>query len=158
MGLIVAAAVVVAAVIAVVVIVVVHNASIDRQRNALASANVTLVTHFDRYSQQAVACEKVANPYRCLERADLDLLPHLRAYATALQRAGDLGLDAAVMAHAHAQAGAAVGTFSHVGHAPATKAAYHDAVAQTRLTQVVAAFGDSVNAVRAQLDPGATSR
>ena len=136
---------------------IVHTQSVNRQRDALGTANATLVTNFDHYSTRALACEKVANPYRCLERADLALLPHLRTYASALHSAGDLGFDAVVMAHARAQANAIVESFARVSGAAPTKAAYRTAVTRAGLDRVVVSFGDSLNAVRAQLDPSAAS-
>jgi hypothetical protein len=137
-----------------VIAVVRHDAAVTAAKQSLAQADRTLAATFNSYSERTRVCEGVANPYKCIESADLALVPHLSDYARSLDHAGNAGLAKSVIDVAHADSQNAVRVFHLVGSAAPTKAGYTTAVARSDLFRVVSTLQNSVNAVINQLNPG----
>jgi hypothetical protein len=134
-----------------------HHDAVARAQNSLAAADRDLATQFTGYSTRTRACVGVANPYQCIEQADLALVPHLGAYGQALGHAGDAGLAPSVIDQARADARQAARAFQMVGRAPPTKAGYTVAVTQSKLSSLVSRLQSSVNAIIGRLNPGRSS-
>jgi hypothetical protein len=122
------------------------------QQDTIAKANNTMVDQFTVYERLSAACEKVANPYRCIEQIDKALAPHLRAYASVLQGTTGSGISASSLARAHTDALLAAAAFQMVGRAPPTKAGYTAIENRSGLTAVVSRLQTSVNRVATELD------
>jgi uncharacterized Zn finger protein len=131
-----------------------HDAAVTAAKQSLVQADRTLAATFNGYSQRTHACEGVANPYKCIESADLALAPHLSDYARSLDHATNAGLAKRVIDVAHADSENAVRAFHLVGSAAPTKAGYTTVVARSDLFSVVGTLQNSVNAVISQLNPG----
>ena len=131
-----------------------HDAAVTAAKQSLAQADRTLAARFNGYTQRTTACERVANPYKCIESADLALVPHLNDYAGSLDHATSAGLAQKVINAAHADAENAARAFHMVGGAAPTKAGYTKAVARSDLFSVVGTLQNSVNAVISQLNQG----
>ena len=132
-----------------------HNAAVAKQRQALATADRNLAATFAGYASRTNACARVANPYRCIERADVAMVPPLAAYVEALDRAGNTGLGRPVIDGARTSAQQAAQAFQKVGHAAPTKEGYTRSVTRSDVVGIVATLQDSVNAVIRQLNPPA---
>jgi hypothetical protein len=131
-----------------------HDASVTAAKQSLAQADRTLAARFNSYTQRTEACEGVANPYKCIESADLALVPHLNDYVRSLDHATSAGLAQKVVNVAHADAENAARAFHLVGGAAPTKAGYTKAVARSDLFSVVGTLQASVNGVISQLNQG----
>jgi hypothetical protein len=131
-----------------------HDAAVTAAKQSLAQADKTLAAQFNGYTQRTTACERVANPYKCIESADRALVPHLNNYAGSLDHATSAGLAERVINAAHADADHAAKAFHMVGGAAPTKAGYTKAVARSDLFSVVDTLQNSVNAVIHQLNQG----
>jgi hypothetical protein len=122
------------------------------RQDTIANANNALVDQFNVYDRQSAACEKVANPYRCLEQADAALVPHLHTYASVLQRTTGSGISTSSLAQARMDALGAAAAFQLVGRAPPTKAGYTVAENRSGLSGIVSRLQTSVNRVATELD------
>jgi hypothetical protein len=131
-----------------------HDAAVTAAKQSLVQADKTLAAQFNSYTQRTRACEGVANPYKCIESADLALAPQLTNYAGSLDHATSAGLAQKVINGAHADAENAARAFHMVGGAAPTKAGYTKAVARSDLFSVVGTLQNSVNAVISQLNRG----
>jgi hypothetical protein len=131
-----------------------HDAAVTAAKQSLVQADKTLAAQFSRYTQRTTACERVANPYECIESADRALVPHLNNYAGSLDHATRAGLAQKVINAGHADAENAARAFHMVGRAAPTKAGYTKAVAESDLFRVVGTLQNSVNAVIRQLNQG----
>jgi hypothetical protein len=131
-----------------------HDAAVTAAKQSLAQADRTLAARFNSYTQRTKACEGVANPYKCIESADLALVPHLNDYVRSLGHATNAGLAQKVVNVARTDAENAARAFHLVGGAAPTKAGYTKAVAQSDLFSVVGTLQNSVNAVISQLNQG----
>jgi hypothetical protein len=137
-----------------IVVVQRHDAAVTAAKQSLAQADRTLAAHFNGYTRRSGACERVANPYKCIESADRALVPHLDDYARSLDDATSAGLSQKVINVAHTDAEHAARAFHMVGGAAPTKAGYTTAVDRSDLFRVVATLQNSVNAVIGQLNQG----
>ena len=135
-----------------VTVVTVTSVSRVHAQDTIANANNALVDHFNTYARQSAACEKVANPYRCLERADAALVLPLHTYASVLQRTSGSGVSASSTDQARMDALVAAGAFQMVGRAPPTKAGYTVAETRSGLPAIVSRLQASVNRVATELD------
>jgi hypothetical protein len=131
-----------------------HDAAVAAAKQSLAQADKTLAAQFNGYTQRTRACERVANPYKCIESADRALVPHLNSYAGSLDHATSAGLAQKVIGATHADAENAAWAFHMVGGAAPTKAGYIKAVARSDLFSVVGTLQNSVNAVISRLNQG----
>jgi hypothetical protein len=131
-----------------------HDAVVTAAKQSLVQADRTLAARFNSYTQRTMACERVANPYECIESADLALAPHLNDYARSLDHATSAGLAQKVINGAHVDSENAARAFHMVGGAAPTKAGYTKAVARSDLFSVVGTLQNSVNAVISQLNQG----
>jgi hypothetical protein len=122
------------------------------RQDTIANANNALVDHFNAYDRQTAACEKVANPYRCLEQADAALVPLLHTYASVLQRTTGSGISTSSLAQARMDALVTAAAFETVGGAPPTKAGYTVAENRSGLPGLVSRLQTSVNRVATELD------
>jgi hypothetical protein len=147
-----AAVVLVAVAIAVAVLLVVaHNATRSRQERSLANDTTRLVRQFDGYESQGAACEKVANPYSCIERADAAMAPHLDDYAREVKGVSGSGISPTVLDRAARDGQSAARAFRVVGGAAHTKAGYVQAVSRSGIFTVVHQFQTSVTALSDRL-------
>jgi hypothetical protein len=121
-------------------------------QDTIANANNTLVDQFDAYDSRSAACEKVANPYRCIEKADAALAPHLRTYASVLQRTTGSGISTTSLTQARMDALVAAAAFEMVGRAPPTKVGYTVTEDRSGLTEIVSRLQASVNQVATELN------
>jgi hypothetical protein len=131
-----------------------HDAAVTAAKQSLVQADKTLAAQFNSYTQRTKACERVANPYKCIESADRALVLHLNDYARSLDHATNAGLAPKVINGAHADSENAARAFHLVGGAAPTKAGYTKAVARSDLFKVVGTLQNSVNEVISQLNPG----
>jgi hypothetical protein len=131
-----------------------HDAAVTAAKQSLVQADRTLAATFNSYSQRTRACEGVANPYKCIESADLALVPHLNDYARSLDHATSAGLPQKVIDVAHADSENAARAFHMVGGAAPTKAGYTKGVTRSDLFSVVGTLQNSVNGVISQLNQG----
>ncbi len=131
-----------------------HDAAVTAAKQSLVQADKTLATQFNGYTHRTTACERVANPYKCIESADRALVPHLNDYAGSLDHATSAGLAQKVINAAHADAEHAARAFHMVGRAAPTKEGYTKAVAGSDIFSVVGRLQNSVNAVISQLNQG----
>jgi hypothetical protein len=146
------AAIVVVGVVAFLIVTYVnHLATRSGQQQSLASANTALATQFTSYAHRTSACEKVANPYRCIERADAAMAPHLDLYVRVVKRATASGISQNLIDHAEADGQRAARAFQVIGAAAPTKVGYTKAVNQTGIFRLVHGLEDSVNALSARL-------
>ena len=137
-----------------IVVVLRHDAAVTAAKRSLAQADRTLAAQFNGYTHRTRACERVANPYKCIEAADRALVPHLDDYAHSLDHATSAGLPQKVINVAHADAERAARAFHLVGVAAPTKAGYTTAVARSDIFSVVGTLQNSVNTVIGQLNQG----
>jgi Domain of unknown function (DUF4389) len=121
-------------------------------QDTIANANNALVDQFDAYDSRSAACEKVANPYRCIEAADAALVPHLHTYASVLQRTTGSGISTSSLAQARMDALLAARTFQMVGRAPPTKVGYTVTEDRSGLAEIVSRLQTSVNRVATELN------
>jgi hypothetical protein len=131
-----------------------HDAAVTAAKQSLVQADKTLAAQFNGYTQRTRACERMANPYKCIESADRALVPHLNSYAGSVGQAASTGLTQRVINAAHADAENAARAFHLVGGAAPTKAGYTKAVARSDIFIVVGTLQNSVNAVIHQLNQG----
>ncbi len=131
-------AVVVVAVALVIGFVIGSGSTPSHRAKDLTTADKTLVKQFDAYSRKTDACEKVTNPYQCIEHEDAAMTPHLGTYASVLKKLRNAGVSQDSITRAHQDALNAEEGFALVGGAPPTEAGYKSALAQSNLAGLVA--------------------